>query len=238
MNDADALISAMGKDARVRELAMSFLEETAKYRYTYHFSWMGRTIVQAPQDVMAMQELIWQIKPQCIIETGVAHGGSVVFYASMLELLGGDGVVVGVDVEIKPDNRRAIEAHSMGGRIHLVEGSSTDLTVLKRVREIVGNRGPVLVALDSNHTHDHVLRELELYSTFVRAGSYVVVFDTTIEDMPNELYPNRPWNKLNNPKTAVRQFLRDNNRFVVDQRVQNRLQITVAMDGYLKCIAD
>lgn len=238
MNDADALISAMGKDARVRELAMSFLEETAKYRYTYHFSWMGRTIVQAPQDVMAMQELIWQIKPQCIIETGVAHGGSVVFYASMLELLGGDGVVVGVDVEIKPDNRRAIEAHSMGGRIHLVEGSSTDLTVLKRVREIVGNRGPVLVALDSNHTHDHVLRELELYSTFVRAGSYVVVFDTTIEDMPNELYPNRPWNKLNNPKTAVRQFLRDNSRFVVDQRVQNRLQITVAMDGYLKCIAD
>lgn len=238
MNDADALISAMGKDARVRELAMSFLQETAKYRYTYHFSWMGRPIVQAPQDVMAMQELIWQIKPQCIIETGVAHGGSVVFYASMLELLGGDGVVVGVDVEIKPDNRRAIEAHPMGGRIHLVEGSSTDLAVLKRVREIVGNRGPVLVALDSNHTHDHVLRELELYSTFVRAGSYVVVFDTTIEDMPDELYPNRPWNKLNNPKTAVRQFLRDNSRFVVDQRVQNRLQITVAMDGYLKCVAD
>ncbi len=238
MNDADALISAMGKDARVRELAMSFLQETAQYRYTYHFSWMGRPIVQAPQDIMAMQELVWQIKPKCIIETGVAHGGSVVFYASMLELIGGEGVVIGVDVEIKPDNRRAIEAHPMAKRIQLVEGSSTDALVAERVRELVGSRGPVLVALDSNHTHDHVLRELEIYSPLVRAGSYVVVFDTTIEDMPEGLYPNRPWNKLNNPKTAVRQFLRNTPRFVIDERVQNRLQITVAMDGYLKCIAD
>ncbi len=238
MNDSEALISAMGSDARVRELAMSFLHETAQYRYTYHFSWMGRTIVQAPQDVIAMQELIWQIKPACIIETGVAHGGSVVFYASMLELLGGDGVVIGVDVEIKPDNRRAIETHPMGKRIRLVEGSSTDAAVVKRVRELVSGRGPVLVALDSNHTHEHVLRELELYSPFVQKGSYLVVFDTTIEDMPEGLYPNRPWNKLNNPKTAVHEFLRHNHRFVIDQRVQNRLQITVAMDGYLKCIAD
>lgn len=238
MNDSEALISAMGSDARVRELAMAFLHETAQYRYTYHFSWMGRTIIQAPQDVIAMQELIWQIKPACIIETGVAHGGSVVFYASMLELLGGDGVVIGVDVEIKPDNRRAIETHPMGKRIRLVEGSSTDAAVVKQVRELVSGRGPVLVALDSNHTHEHVLRELELYSPFVKQGSYLVVFDTTIEDMPEGLYPNRPWNKLNNPKTAVHEFLRHNHRFVIDQRVQNRLQITVAMDGYLKCIAD
>ena len=238
MIDSEALISAMGSDARVRELAMAFLHETAQYRYTYHFSWMGRTIIQAPQDVIAMQELIWQIKPACIIETGVAHGGSVVFYASMLELLGGDGVVIGVDVEIKPDNRRAIETHPMGKRIRLVEGSSTDAAVVKQVRELVSGRGPVLVALDSNHTHEHVLRELELYSPFVKQGSYLVVFDTTIEDMPEGLYPNRPWNKLNNPKTAVHEFLRHNHRFVIDQRVQNRLQITVAMDGYLKCIAD
>ena len=238
MNNAEDLISAMGRDVRVRELAMSFLHETAQYRYTYHFSWMGRTIVQAPQDVIAMQELIWQIKPACIIETGVAHGGSVVFYASMLELLGGDGVVIGVDVEIKPDNRRAIETHPMGKRIRLVEGSSTDAAVVKQVRELVSGRGPVLVALDSNHTHEHVLRELELYSPFVQKGSYLVVFDTTIEDMPEGLYPNRPWNKLNNPKTAVHTFLRDNHRFVIDQRVQNRLQITVAMDGYLKCVQD
>jgi len=185
-----------------------------------------------------MQEIIWRVKPRLIIETGIAHGGSLIFYASMLELIGEDGQVLGIDCEIRPHNRAAILAHPLARRIMMIEGSSTDEQVVRQVYELTRGRRPVLVALDSNHTHTHVLRELELYSPLVTKGSYLVVFDTIIEDLPEGLWPNRPWGRGNNPKTAVREFLRYNDRFVPDDEIEKKLLITAAPGGYLRCIRD
>ncbi len=211
---------------------------TALFKYTYNFTWMGRPIIQFPQDIIAMQEIIWQVKPDLIIETGIAHGGSLIFYASMLELLGNDGRVIGIDVDIRQHNRVEIEKHPMFKRITLIEGSSIDQGTANQVRRLAQDRKTVLVCLDSNHTHEHVLSELNLYSPLVTKGSYLVVFDTVVEDMPEGFFDNRPWSKGNNPKTAVWEFLKNNDRFEIDQEIPNKLLITVAPDGYLKCIKD
>lgn len=185
-----------------------------------------------------MQEIIWRTKPDIIIETGIAHGGSLVFYASMLELLGGDGQVVGIDVEIRPPNRAAIESHPMFKRITMIEGSSIDEAVVEQVRQLARRKRNVLICLDSNHTHAHVLQELRLYAPLVTKGSYLVVFDTVIEDMPAGYFFDRPWDKGNNPKTAVWEFLKTTDRFEIDRDIPNKLLITVAPDGYLKCVKD
>lgn len=185
-----------------------------------------------------MQEIIWRVKPDLIIETGIAHGGSLVFYASMLELLGNDGQVVGIDIDIRPHNRVEIEHHPMFKRIVLLQGSSVDDEVAEQVRSLAQGKRSVLVCLDSNHTHAHVLRELELYSSLVTKDSYLVVFDTIIEDMPVGSFTDRPWDKGNNPKTAVWEFLKTNDRFEPDQEIPNKLLITVAPDGYLKCVRE
>ena len=185
-----------------------------------------------------MQEIIWRIKPDLIIETGIAHGGSLVFYASMLELIGGDGQVLGVDIDIREHNRVEVEKHSMFKRIEMIQGSSTDKEVVKQVYDFARDKKQVLVTLDSNHMHGHVLQELELYSPLVTKGSYLVIFDTIVEDLPEDFFPDRSWGKGNNPKTAVREFLKTNDRFVADQEVEHKLLITVAPDGYLKCVKD
>jgi cephalosporin hydroxylase len=185
-----------------------------------------------------MQEIIWRTKPDLIIETGIAHGGSLVFHASMLQLLGGDGHVVGIDVEIRKHNRSAVEEHPLFHRIELIEGSSIDPATVEKVRQRVRGRRRVMVVLDSNHTHDHVLRELELYAPLVTAENYLVVLDTVIEDLPKELFPNRPWDKGNNPKTAVHEFLKRTDRFSIDKDLENKLLLTVAPDGYLRCLKD
>jgi cephalosporin hydroxylase len=231
-------ISEMASDVELAMLARKFFLKSCEYRYSYNFAWLGRPIIQYPPDILAMQEIIWRVKPNLIIETGIAHGGSVIFYASMLELIGEDGKVVGIDVDIRQHNRVEIERHPLSKRAILVEGSSTDKDVIKRVYDLASGRRQVLVALDSNHTHEHVLKELELYSPLVGAGSYLVVFDTVIEDMPDGSFPDRPWGKGNNPKTAVREFLKTNDRFVVDSEIESKLLITVAPGGYLKCIKD
>jgi cephalosporin hydroxylase len=183
-----------------------------------------------------MQELIWRSRPDLIIETGIARGGSLVFYASMLELIGGTGRVIGVDIDIRERSRSAIEQHPLAGRIAMVEGSSTDDAVLDRVRELAWGRQTVLVVLDSLHTHDHVLRELELYSELVSPGGYVVVFDTVIEQMPAGSYPDRPWDRGNSPATAVQAFLRDSDRFEVIREIDDKLMISAAHGGYLRCV--
>jgi len=229
-------IEAMGQDAELHRLTQAWFERATAHRYSYHFRWMGLPIIQFPQDILAMQELLWEVKPDLVIETGVARGGSVAFYASLLELIGGDGRVVGIDVDIRPHNRAAIEAHAMARRIDLIQGSSTDPDIVAQVRERVWGRGRVLVTLDSNHTHEHVLRELELYSTFVTPGSYLVVFDTCIEHTPPELIGERPWGKGDNPWTAVQSFLRGSDRFVVDTSLTSKLQVTVCKGGFLKCL--
>ncbi|MCW7540529.1 cephalosporin hydroxylase family protein [Aquabacterium sp. A7-Y] len=226
-------IEGLKQDRDMQDLSRIWLRDTLKHRYSYNFSWMGRPIIQYPQDMMAMQELIWSVQPDLIIETGIAHGGSLVYYASLLELIG-KGRVLGIDIEIRPHNRAALEAHPMKKRITLIEGSSiAPETVAQVKREAEGARS-VMVVLDSNHTHDHVLAELDAYAGLVSVGSYCVVYDTVVEDLPPALYPNRPWDVGNNPKTAVWEYLKRDPHFEIDADLQAKLLVTVAPDGYLK----
>ncbi len=231
-------IEGLGRDSLLRSLSGEWIRETARYKYSHNFRWLGRPIIQLPQDIIAMQEIVWQVKPDLIIETGIAHGGSLIFYASMLELLGQDGRVLGIDNDIREHNRVEIEKHPMFKRIKMLQGSSVDEALARQVHEFARGRKRVLVVLDSNHTHQHVLKELNLYSSLVTKGSYLVVFDTVIEDMPKGFFADRPWDKGNNPKTAVHEFLRTSDRFVIDEEIENKLLITVAPDGYLKCVKD
>lgn len=231
-------IEQMAADTSLRELTRKWFNASTKYEYSYHFTWLGRPIIQFPQDVMAIQEVVWKVKPDLIIETGIAHGGSLIFSASMLELIGGDGLVVGIDIDIRPHNRAEIEKHPMFKRIELIEGSSLDEEVLNKVNRLAADKERVLIILDSNHTHDHVLKELELYSPLVKKDSYLLVMDTIIEDMPDDLVAHRPWGVGNNPKTAVREFLKTTDRFVIDQELENKLLISVAPEGYLRCLKD
>ena len=236
--EVGAHVESLKGDSRLQALSRQWLARSGKHHYTYNFTWMGRPIIQLPTDIMALQEIIWQSKPDLIVETGIAHGGSLIFSASMLELLGGDGVVVGIDIDIRKHNRAEIDAHPMRRRITMLEGSSTSDEILAEVKRVARDRRNILVILDSNHTHEHVAAELKLYSPLVREGGYLVVLDTVIEDMPEELSSDRSWGKGNNPKTAVWEFLRANDRFEVDANLEAKLQITVAPDGYLKCVKD
>ena len=233
-----ANIEGLKADADVQALSRIWVREISRHKYAYNFTWLGRPIIQMPQDLVAMQEIIWRVRPDLIIETGIAHGGSLIFSASMLELIGGEGLVLGVDIDIRPHNRTEIEKHPMAKRIRMIQGSSVDPATAEQVRSLARGRQRIIVVLDSNHTHEHVLRELQLYSPLVTKDSYLVVFDTLIEDMPDDLIKDRPWQKGNNPKTAVWEFLKSNRRFVIDKNIESKLLITVAPDGYLQCISD
>jgi cephalosporin hydroxylase len=228
-------ILLQGEDKSLEKLGIDFLVKTAPTKYSYHFSWLGRPIIAFPQDMIAMQEIIWEIQPDLIIETGIAHGGSIVYYASLLELIGNDGIVLGIDIDIRKHNRDLIEAHPMMKRIQMIEGSSISEETISKVAKIVSTKKKVLVCLDSNHTHEHVLEELNLYSPLVSIDSYCVVFDTVVEDMPVDYdWGIRPWGKGNNPKTAVWEFLKENKNFEINKEIDNKLLISVAPDGYLK----
>jgi cephalosporin hydroxylase len=232
-------LAANGRNQPLRDAARTFMRESTEPKYSYNFSWLGRPIIQYPQDIVAMQELIWGLQPDFIVETGIAHGGSLILWASLLELnaaCGGpqDARVVGIDIEIREHNRMAIEAHPMVRRITMIEGSSVDPAVLAQVQGAATGRDRVLVCLDSNHTGAHVLAELEAYAPLVSVGSYCVVFDTVIEDMPAGTYPDRPWGPGDNPKTAVDEYLESHPEFEVDRQFDDKLQISVAPGGYLK----
>ena len=231
-------IEGLRTDAAVKQATLDWVNAIAPHKYTYNFSWLGRPIIQFPQDLAALQEIIWDTKPDLIIETGIAHGGSLIFHASMLQLLGNDGRVLGVDIDIRDHNRAEIEAHPMFERIEMIQGSSIDGSTADQVRMIAGGAKHVMVVLDSNHTHAHVERELELYAPLVTKDCYLVVCDTLIEDMPVGSFPDRPWDKGDNPATAVREFLSATDRFEVDATIDAKLQISVAPGGYLKCMAD
>jgi len=233
------------------QATQSFMRESTVPKYSYNFEWMGRPIIQYPQDIVAMQELIWRVKPDLVIETGVAHGGSLIMSASMLALLelcdfakgvAGDPFekpqrrVLGIDIDIRAHNRAAIEAHPMASRIQLIQGSSIAPETIREVQKTAADHKCILVCLDSNHTHDHVLAELQAYAPLTSLGSYCVVFDTVIEDLPANLFPDRPWGPGNSPKTAVWEYLKTNPEFEIDKAIQQKLMITVAPDGYLKKI--
>jgi len=231
-------IRKQGKNRPLVQAAQSFIQETIGAQYSYNFHWFGRPIIQYPQDVMAMQEIIWEVQPDIIIETGIAHGGTVLFYASMLQLLGGDRELVSIDIDIREHNRTEIESHPLYRNVTMLEGPSTDQTIVSKVFKLAEGKKNPLVVLDSNHTHAHCLKEMELYAPLVREGSYLVVMDTFIEDLPAGTYDNRPWGQGDNPKTAVHEYLKKDDRFEIDKAINDKLVISVAPDGYLKCIKD
>lgn len=228
-------VADYAKNDSLKKAASDFMRESTDPLYSYNFSWMGRPIIQYPQDMIAMQELIWEIKPDLIIETGIAHGGSLIYYASLMELIG-DGEILGIDIDIRAHNKKAIEEHPMFKRISMIEGSAISEEIIAQVKEAAKGKKRILVSLDSNHTHEHVLKELELYSPFVTKDSYLVVFDTIVEDLPKGMYADRPWDVGDNPKTAVFEFLKTNDSFEIDKSIDNKLLISVAPDGYLKKI--
>ncbi len=242
-------ISALGRDEDLKALSRIWIREISPHKWAYNFSWMGRPAIQFPNDAWAMQELIWAIRPDLIIETGIAHGGSLMFSASMLAMLDMcDAIesgktldprvstrkVLGIDIDIRSHNRAAIEAHPLASRIQMIQGSSISVETIERVRNVATNYKRILVCLDSNHTHEHVLAELQAYAPLVSEGSYCVVFDTVVDDMPGNFFPDRPWGRGDNPKTAVREYLKSHPEFQVDKNIDHKLLISVAPDGYLK----
>ncbi len=242
-------IAELRNDEGLRTKSLDWMSDITQKRYAYNFKWLGRPIIQIPQDMVAIQELIWKIRPDLVIETGIAHGGSLILSASMLALLdycdaveSGQALdpkatrrrVLGIDIDIRAHNRAAIEAHPMAHRIDMLQGSSIAPEIIAEVRQRAQGHERVLVILDSNHTHEHVLAELDAYASLVSPGSYCVVFDTVIEDLPAGMYPDRPWDVGDNPKTAVREFLSRNHDFVVDEDIEAKLLITVAPGGYLR----
>lgn len=235
-NEREQRISGYEKNENLLKAADHFNIESNKSQYSYNFSWMGRPIIQYPQDMIAMQEIIWNIKPDLIIETGIAHGGSLIYYASILELIG-KGEILGIDIDIRKHNKIEIEKHSMAKRITMIQGSAIDPLIVEKIKIFSEDKKTVLVCLDSNHTHEHVLAELEMYSPFVSENSYIIVFDTIVENLPEGYFSQeRPWGIGNNPKTAVTSFLQKNKNFVIDTNIDNKLLISVAPQGYLKRI--
>ena len=223
--------------------ALQFFARSHQLQYSYNFSWLNRPIIQYPQDIVAFQELVSTVKPNLIIETGIAHGGSLVLSASLLCLLDVmEGLDprqsprkgVGVDIDIRPHNRKALDEHPLRVKMELIEGSSIDPEIIQQVRSYADGVDRVLVSLDSNHTHEHVLAELNAYADLVSVGSYCIVFDTVIEDLPAGSFPDRPWDVGNNPKTAVHEWLKTHPEFEIDKDIDNKLLISVAPDGYLK----
>jgi cephalosporin hydroxylase len=237
-------VSAMGADQDLKKKSLDWMIASSKLKYSYHFDWLGRPIIQFPQDIVALQEIIWANKPDLIIETGIAHGGSLILSASVLALLDlidqengeefrASRKVIGIDIDIREHNKRAILGHPLASRIEMFEGSSIAPEIVDSVRKVAQNYSRIMVILDSNHTHDHVLQELKLYNNFVTSGQYLIVFDTVIENFPADTYFDRPWDVGNNPKTAVKEFLKMSSDFYLDETIENKLLITVAPNGYL-----
>ena len=239
------------KNDELKKVSSEFIKQSILAKYSYNFSWLGRPIIQYPQDIIALQEIIWKVKPDLIIETGIAHGGSLIFSATMLALLDlGDVTtkkigkkshnsrrkVLGIDIDIRPHNKKAIKEHPFSKNIKLLEGSSIENNIIEQVKEYSSNFKKILVILDSNHEHDHVLTELKIYSKLVSVKSYCIVFDTVIEQLPEHFFLDRNWKPGNNPKTAVLEFLKDNKNFKIDNEIQSKLLITAAPDGYLQKI--
>ena len=228
-------IAAMAGDEQLKQKSLDWMLHADKYKYTYNYTWLGRPIIKFPSDIVATQQIVWDVKPDLIIETGIAHGGSLILSASLLELIGGEGKVLGIDIDIRAHNRKEIEAHPMMKRIEMIEGSSVADDVMARARAAAAKAKCVMVFLDSLHTHDHVLKELELYAPLVTVGSYMVLPDTFIEYFPKGYYAdNRPWDVGNNPMTALRAFLEKNKDFEIDRELCDKLMITEAFDGYLR----
>ncbi len=223
------------KDEDLQAKALDLLVHSDKYHYGYQWSWLGMPIIQLPPDILATQEIIWQTQPDVIIETGIAWGGSIVLYASLLELIG-KGEVVAVDTVLPQKNIDAIMKYPFSKRIHMYEGSSLSLDVEEKVKSHIETGDKVMLLLDSNHTHEHVLDELQRYAPLVTEGQYLIVSDTIVEHIPAQEHRPRPWGPGNNPKTALRAYLEETDRFEEDVYYNSKLLTTFTPSGYLRCI--
>jgi cephalosporin hydroxylase len=226
---------SLANDNELQKLALDLITKSDKHFHAYQWNWCGMPIIQSTEDIVAAQELVWKVQPDVIIETGIAWGGSMVFYASMLELIG-KGKVVGVDVVIPQKNIDAIMQFPFSKRIHMIEGSAVEQSIVDKVKAHIKQGDKVMLMLDSNHTHEHVLEELRLYAPFVTKDSYIIVSDTIVEDIPEQSHRPRPWGKGNNPKTAVNAYLKETDRFELDSYYNNKILITFDKGGYLRCI--
>jgi cephalosporin hydroxylase len=251
-DEVKARIASYPFNKTLTNAAELFMLHSTVPKYSYNFSWLNRPIIQYPQDIVAMQEIIWETKPDLIIETGIAHGGSLIFSASMLALLDMEDAilsgaslnpkvsarkVLGIDIDIRDHNMKAILDHPMASRIEMLKGSSIDPAIINQVKAFAASYSKILICLDSNHTHEHVLKELEAYAPLTSIGSYCVVFDTIVEDLPSNMYPDRSWGPGNNPKSALKEYLSKHPEFLVNTEISNKLLISVAPDGYLKRIS-
>lgn len=240
-DDINKRIEEYKKDEKLKETFKTTLEDMNRVKYAYNFFWLGRPIIQIPQDLQAFQEIIWDVKPDLIIETGIAHGGSLIFSASMIALLEycGEiekGDVLGLDIHIREHNKKAIEDHPLSKKITMYEGSSIDPIIIEKVKEFAKGKKKILVFLDSNHTHEHVLEELKAYANLVTIGSYCIVGDTGIEDIEQNLIIDRSWGKGNSPKSALNTYLKENDDFIIDKYYETKILVTGSCDGYLKRI--
>jgi cephalosporin hydroxylase len=232
LKDACASALKMGEDSELQSLARDVITRSDQHHWSYQWTWLGVPIIQMPPDIVATQEIIWRTKPQLIIETGVARGGSLILYASILELIG-EGKVIGIDLEIRPHNRESIESHPLSKRIELIESDALSPELNALLKEKTRGVERVMVILDSNHTHEHVKRELELFADFVTEGQYLIVADTVVEYIPEQEHRPRPWGVGNNPATALRDFMSGNDRFETDAVINSKLLITSSPGGYL-----
>lgn len=247
-SECSAEVIAMGENAELLSVTKDWIEAATKAKYTYHFEWLGRPIIQLPQDMIALQEIVWETKPTIIIETGIAHGGSLILSASLLALLDlvdlEKGIltentrkVIGIDVDIRAHNRVAIENHPLASRIQLIQASSTDPSLISQIKGLIRPNDKVMVILDSDHTEEHVLSELRSYSDLVSPGCYLIVFDTIVEFLDSKTFSNRDWGVGNNPWTATQIFLESDSRFRNNLQIENKLQLTVAPGGFLQRIS-
>jgi hypothetical protein len=235
LDERNADIERMGSDQELRQKSIDWMIHADRYKYTYNYSWMGRPIIKFPNDMVIQQELMWELKPDLVIETGIAHGGSIIFTASMMEMMNIDGEVVGIDVDIRPHNRTKIEAHPMMKRITMYEGDSVSDAMVEKVRVHTNGKKCVMVILDSLHSHAHVYKELRSYAPMTTLGSYCILPDTFIEFFPKGYYSEtRPWDVGNNPHSAMKQYISETDNFEIDHARTDKAMITETIDGYLK----
>lgn len=235
--EADRLKTAktLEQDNEVQQLAIDLITKSDQHFHAYQWNWLGLPIIQMTEDVMAAQELIWKVKPDVIVETGIAWGGSMVLYASMLELIG-KGEVIGIDLVLPQSNIDKIMAYPFSKRISMIQGSSIDQSIVDQVKAKIKPGQTVMLMLDSNHTHAHVLDELKMYSPLVTKDSYIIVSDTIVEDIPPQAHRPRPWGPGDNPKTAVNEFLKTTDRFELDAYYNAKILMTFDKGGYLRCV--
>jgi cephalosporin hydroxylase len=223
----------MATDQTLAAAALALNAAADRHDWSYQWSWLGLPVIELPPDIVALQEVIWETRPQLVIETGIARGGSLVLYASILELLG-QGEVLGIDIDIRAHNREAIEAHRLARRIRMIEGSSLDEAVVGEALGAAAVAERVMVVLDSNHTHEHVLAELRAYGPLVTVGQFLVVADTFVEQIPAQEHRPRPWGPGDNPATALHAWLEEVEGFEPDPFVNAKLLLTASPGGYLR----